>query len=70
MRRNEETTYHRVGGEGDSSRAHGIPDGDWDDELWDMGHSIKSPLTQIMSQGRKILITHAYLGPGPPKGKP
>ena len=29
----EETTYHRVGGEGSSSRAHGIPDGTRHDEL-------------------------------------
>ena len=29
----EEAKNFGVGGEGDSSRAHGISDGDWDDQL-------------------------------------
>ena len=29
----EEATDHRAGGEGDSSRAHGIPDGTGNDQL-------------------------------------
>jgi hypothetical protein len=31
---NEEAKDHRAGGEGDSSRTHGIPDGDWYHELY------------------------------------
>ena len=42
----EEATDHRAGGEGDSSRAHGIPDGTGNNQLHGTRTVLKSPLTQ------------------------
>ena len=56
----EETKDHRAGGEGDSSRAHGIPDGTGNNQLHGSrpvliraeGHSVIAPDSDCMSQGR------------------
>jgi hypothetical protein len=42
----EEAKDHRAGGEGDSSRAHGIPDGTGNNQLHGTRTVLKSPLTQ------------------------
>ena len=48
----EKATHHRVGGEGDSSRAHGIPDGDWNHLVYGLWTVLKITPDSDVSQGR------------------
>jgi hypothetical protein len=67
----DEAKDYRVGGEDDSSRAHGVPDGDYDDELYGtrtvLNEEFQRPLAPSNLRGGIFLDLHRRIStpPGP-----